>query len=389
MPNEPAPSRKCPLCGTAAAAAAKRCVVCAAALPPEPRLTVKRSGDPTGGFGLARGALGSDPALPIPLIVGALLLLITIGLLLILFAQGINPFVEPTPTVTSTPTLQPTFTAQPTRTPTSTPTSTPLPPLVHKVQEADSCIRLAAIYNVAVQSILQLNSFAQACPLYVGQEVLVPQPTLTPVPTGTSTLPAPQLTQESRPTHAVLAGESLSSIAALYAINFNVLAEVNGKLPPDYAISIGEVLRIPLDAPAPTAGPTPTATALPPYNAPRLLVPADGAAVSQIDQTVALQWASVGLLRANEVYLITVEDVTANSAKRLEATTLTTRYIVTVEMKPFEAVPHVFKWKVVTARQTGVAGDGRTLYEPAGATSAERTFTWTGIGIVPTLTPAP
>lgn len=389
MPNEPAPSRKCPLCGAAAAAAAKRCVVCAAALPPEPQITIKRSGDPTGGFGLARGALGSGPALPIPLIVGALLLLITIGLLLILFAQGINPFVEPTPTVTSTPTLQPTFTAQPTRTPTSTPTSTPLPPLVHKVQEADSCIRLAAIYNVAVQSILQLNSFAQACPLYVGQEVLVPQPTLTPVPTGTSTLPAPQLTQESRPTHAVLAGESLSSIAALYAINFNVLAEVNGKLPPDYAISIGEVLRIPLDAPAPTAGPTPTATALPPYNAPRLLVPADGAAVSQIDQTVALQWASVGLLRANEVYLITVEDVTANSAKRLEATTLTTRYIVTVEMKPFEAVPHVFKWKVVTARQTGVAGDGRTLYEPAGATSAERTFTWTGIGIVPTLTPAP
>lgn len=389
MPNEPAPSRKCPLCGAAAASAAKRCVVCAAALPAEPRLTVKRSGDPTGSFGLARGALGSGPALPIPLIVGVLMLLITIGLLLILFAQGINPFVEPTPTVTSTPTLQPTFTAQPTRTPTSTPTSTPLPPLVHKVQEADSCIRLAAIYNVAVQSILQLNSFAQGCPLYVGQEVLVPQPTLTPVPTGTSTLPAPQLTQESRPTHAVLAGESLSSIAALYAINFNVLAEVNGKLPPDYAISIGEVLRIPLDAPAPTAGPTPTATALPPYNAPRLLVPADGAAISQIDQTVALQWASVGLLRANEVYLITVEDVTANSAKRLEATTLTTRYIVTVEMKPYEAVPHVFKWKVVTARQTGVAGDGRTLYEPAGATSAERTFTWTGIGIVPTVTPAP
>jgi hypothetical protein len=99
-------------------------VVCAAALPPEPTLTVKRRGDPTGGFGLARSSLRTGAALPIPLIVGVLLLLITIGLLLILFAQGINPFVEPTPTVTSTPTLQPTFTAQPTRTPTSTPTST-------------------------------------------------------------------------------------------------------------------------------------------------------------------------------------------------------------------------------------------------------------------------
>ena len=53
-------------------------------------------------------------------------------------------------------------------------------------------------------------------------------------------------------------------------------------------------------------------------------------------------------------------------------------------MKPAEAAPHVFKWSVVTARQTGFSSDGRPLYQPAGATSEERTFTWTGIGVLPT-----
>jgi hypothetical protein len=94
-----------------------------------------------------------------------------------------------------------------------------------------------------------------------------------------------------------------------------------------------------------------------------------------------LQWTSVATLRENEVYLISVEDVTQNGSQRISVTTLTTRYIVAVDMKPYEAVPHVFRWTVVTARQTGVTDDGRPMYQPAGATSVERTFTWTGIGV--------
>ena len=183
--------------------------------------------------------------------------------------------------------------------------------------------------------------------------------------------------------HVVSAGESLSSISADYGVNFSVMAEVNGKLPPDYAITIGETLSIPMDMPVPTAGPTPTETSLPPYAAPRLLNPPDGAAISSIDQTVSLQWTSVATLRENEVYLVSVEDVTANESHRISDTTLTTRYIVGVVMKPYEAVPHVFRWTVVTARQTGVTDDGRPMFQPAGATSLERTFTWTGIGVAP------
>jgi hypothetical protein len=89
-------------------------------------------------------------------------------------------------------------------------------------------------------------------------------------------------------------------------------------------------------------------------------------------------------LRENEVYLVIVEDVTSNKPKLIKDTTISTRYLVDVDMKPVEAVPHVFKWSVVTARQTGVSDDGRPLYQPAGAVSEERTFTWTGLGILPT-----
>jgi hypothetical protein len=89
--------------------------------------------------------------------------------------------------------------------------------------------------------------------------------------------------------------------------------------------------------------------------------------------------------------LVTVEDLTCNCAKRLQETTNQTRFIVNVDMKPPEAAPHIFRWSVVTVRQNGVTNDGKPIYEPAGATSEERTFTWTGIGVpvTPTLTPSP
>ncbi|MDP6584303.1 MAG: LysM peptidoglycan-binding domain-containing protein, partial [Anaerolineales bacterium] len=322
--------------------------------------------------------------IPIPVAVAAVTLMILGGLALLLVSSGNNPFVEPTATITPSATSVPTFTAAPTKKPTNLPTSTSLPPVVHNVVEGDTCILIAVTYDVSVQSVLQLNGFTQACPLLVGQEVMVPVPTSIPAPTITATMMSLALTQLARPIHMVSAGESLSSIAAYYGVSFKAMAEVNGKLPPDYAISIGENLTVPVDMPLPTSGPTPTETSLPPYPAPNLLNPPDGQAISYIEQTVSLQWTSIVNLRENEVYLVTVQDVTSNRPKRIEDSTISTRYIINVDMKPAEAAPHVFKWSIVTARQTGFSSDGRPLYQPAGAASEERTFTWTGIGVLPT-----
>ncbi len=78
-----------------------------------------------------------------------------------------------------------------------------------------------------------------------------------------------------------------------------------------------------------------------------------------------------------------------NCAKRKTDVTTQTRYIVSVDLKPAEAAPHIFKWTVVAVRQAGATEAGEPIYEPAGATSEERTFTWTGIGLPTTATPPP
>ncbi len=421
----PAP-RLCPTCGTRVGDAATKCIVCGADLTlDKDKSSQKRKQTPahepiSSPIVATAPILDSEPVpepepeskppptiqpvgiaqktnppagrrfgripIPLPAFIGGIAILALLLLTVFLFSSGLAGTNDATPTITQTSTPPPTFTPPPASTNTPVPTNTPLPALIHIVAQGDTCTSIAVVFNVSVQSILELNGFPQSCPLFVGQEVSVPQPTATPVPTPTNTLPPLELTQAARPTHVVGSGESLSSIATFFGVDFNVMAEVNGKLPPDYAITIGELLVIPDDVPAPTAGPTPTSTPLPPYAAPRLLNPPDGAAISSVEQTVTLQWASVGLLQDNETYLVTVEDVTANSARRVQVTTLTTRYIVGVELKPFEAVPHVFKWTIVAARQVGTTDGGEPIYEPAGATSLERTFSWTGIGIVPTPT---
>ncbi len=330
--------------------------------------------------------------LPLPAAIAIILTFLLMGVVLVLGAMGAIPlFTPPTPTITLTPTASPTLTPLPTATETTAPSPTPLPPVEYTVASGDTCISIAFNANIGLQALLEANGLSQACPLVAGQKLTVPQPTYTPTPLPTSTLDSVSLTETARPRtyYTVAAGDNLFSIAAFYNVDPAALAAENGIPPPDYAITVGQVLTIPLDRPPPTVGPSPTATPLPPYPAPILLSPAEGAAISPVEQAVTLQWSAVDILQEGEVYLVSIEDVTCNCAKRKLDTTTTTRYIVNVDMKPEEAAPHVFKWSVVTARQTSTNDKGDPVYEPAGATSEVRTFTWTGIGVPATATPSP
>lgn len=364
--------------------------------PPSPTTTTPPSGVPTGpaaqpsSTAPAQGRRGVTLSLPIA--VAVILIFLLMGTVLVLGATGIISFGSPpTPTVTLTPTVPPTLTLAPTATETTAPSPTPLPPVEYTVTSGDTCISIAFNANIGLQALLEVNGLSQACPLIVGQKLTVPQPTYTPTPLPTNTLEAVALTETARPrtTYTVVANDTLFSIAAFYNVDPAALAAENGIPPPDYPITVGLVLTIPLDRPPPTVGPSPTATALPPYPAPILLSPPEGAAISPIEQTVTLQWNAVDILQEGEVYLVSIEDVTCNCARRKLDTTTATRYIVNVDMKPEEAAPHVFKWSVVTARQTGTNDKGDPIYEPAGATSDMRTFTWTGIGVATTATPSP
>jgi LysM repeat protein len=330
--------------------------------------------------------------LPLPLAIGLIVVFVGMGAALMVGASGIlGPRETPTPTITQTITATATFTLAPTSTNTPLPTPTPLPPVEYTVVAGDSCISIAVQFDISLQVLLDVNGLAQACPLVIGQKLQVPQPTYTPTALPTNTSEPGGLTETARPrdSYTVQAGDTLFSIAAARNVDYVALAEENGIPGPDYAISVGQVLTIPLDRPPATAGPSPTATGLPPYPAPALLSPANGSPVSPVEQTVVLQWAAVDVLQEGEAYLVTVEDLTCNCAKRLQEPVTQTRFIVNVDMKPAEAAPHIFRWTVVTARQNGTTADGTPIYEAAGATSEERTFTWTGIGLPTSPTPAP
>lgn len=314
------------------------------------------------------------------------------GAVLVMGAMGVIKFgEEPTPTITFTPTPPPTFTPAPTATETPAPSPTPLPPVEYTVVAGDTCISVAVKANISLRALLDANGLSEACPLVIGQKLQVPQPTYTPTPPPTNTLEPAALTETALPrtTYTVAAGDTLFSIAAKFNVDYSALADENGIPGPDYIVTVGQALTIPLYAVPPTAGPSPTATPLPPYPAPGLLSPPNGAAISPVEQTVVLQWAAVDVLKEGEQYLVTIEDVTCNCAKKKVDVTTQTRYIVNVEMKPAEAAPHIFRWSVVTVRQTGTTEKGDPIYEPAGATSEDRTFTWTGIGVPTTATPTP
>lgn len=424
------PPRLCPTCGTRVGDLATKCIVCGAdlsgpaatpnkpqrqwrsLLPPRPTFGNSSARPPqaapgqTGPLPPAGRTPAPQPAstanapggitIPLPGLI-ALILFLTIlvitGTVLILnYSGALDLQRTEVPTVTVTATPSPTFTAIPTATPTVAPTPTPLPPIEYTVVSGDSCISIAVRNDISVQALLESNGLSQACPLVVGQKLQVPQPTYTPTAPPTATLESVSLTETARPRqqYTVTAVDTLFSLAAKFNVDYLALAEENGIPGPDYPITVGQVLQIPLDRPPATVGPSPTATALPPYPPPALLSPANGAAISPVEQTVVLQWAAVDVLKDGEVYLITVEDVTCNCAKNLTEVTTQTRYIVNVEMKPIEAAPHVFSWTIVTARQSGLTADGKPVYEAAGATSEIRTFTWTGIGAPnPTATPSP
>ena len=105
---------------------------------------------------------------------------------------------------------------------------------------------------------------------------------------------------------------------------------------------------------------------------------------------MALQWASVGTLRSDELYMVIIEDVFTNGEIKLVDYVTDSKYILPVSLRPKDNKPHIFRWKVATVRQTGTDGSGKPVYETSGATSTPRDFVWMAGGTNPPAnTPTP
>jgi LysM repeat protein len=377
-------SKVCPTCGTRLTENATRCLVCGTELSVKAETKSKKTESAVGPSRMP------EITLSLPAALGALVLILLIGAAAVYLSlqAGIGgKLEEPTPvlTPTNTATITPTATEVPTGTP--IPTETPLPPFDYTVRSGDTCGIIAATFGISVQSIIITNSLSAECFVSQGQTLKIPYPTATPAPPPTA-IPneATQTAQAcEKVPYTVQANDTLSSIAANYNVPQDAIRFYNG-LASDNVL-LGTTIIVPLCERFATPGPTPTATLPPPYPAPNLLLPADGAAFTLANDVVTLQWASIGTLRDNERYQVTVLDVTSGQGLRLTEYVTDTKFIVPSSFRPNDNLAHVIRWWVTTVRQNGVDEQGQPIYESAGAVSDERVFSWVGVTVQNTPSP--
>lgn len=342
--------------------------------------------------------------------------------------------VEDTPTATPLPTA--TYRVAPTATPLNSPTPLPtmtLPPnqVYHTVEANETASSIAKLYGTTAKAILQANGLKESSVLRVGQQLIIPLPVAdTPTPSVT---PTPSATPFL---YTVKSGDMLSVIAKRFGTTVEALMEANGiedatrlkvgtqliiVQPPDYSatmayetyvvqqgdtlytiaakygLSIAEIkeangltsnnlkvaqeLRIPVGTATPTSTLTPTPsltpTPAPPRPAPVLLAPADGVAFEGADTVILLNWASVGILPADEWYVLRVERVGVWSDRLYEAWTKATSWRVPTDwLAAGPAGAQRFRWQVMVERQTGVDDKGMPLGEPISPPGEVRTFSW-------------
>jgi LysM repeat protein len=386
-PEESLKTKICPTCGTKLNESATRCLVCGRRFADEVVADSKGKKSTSE----VQGPRIPEVTLSLPVALGLVLLVLAIGAgtVFAVFQTG-NLTTEPaTPTVT--PSITPTITVTPTATATETPQSTytPLPPLEYTIQSGDTCLSIAFNFGVSVNSIITLNNLPVACNnLVQGQRLLIPQPTPTPSPAPTNTLNPLEATEAACQmfSYTVQSGDTLGGIARNYNVSTESIKNYNA-LPSDVVYE-GMNLNIPLCERLPTPGPTPTPTNPPPYPAPNLLLPADGAIFTSATDVITLQWASVGTLRQNEAFAVTIEDVTEGRGRRLTEYVSDTKYIVPVTFRPTTSTPNVYRWYVIPVRQTGTSMDGNPIYDTAGSGSLSRAFVWWSSGAAPA-TPNP
>ncbi|GAB4510230.1 MAG: hypothetical protein OHK0046_06670 [Anaerolineae bacterium] len=312
----------------------------------------------------------------------------------------ISPTLSPTPTRTLTPaavvqiiTLPPTSTLPPTATATPEPT---LGPFEYTIQSGDDLISIVQRFgyrefNNIITEIVRLNDNMSNPDILPppGTVLLIPRPTQVPMVldvTGAAT-------SERRVSsavigdidcHTVAENEALVGIAEQYGITLEIISQLNPDINffgcnfeepsggPNCSpiIVVGTCINVPFPTATPTLTLTPsgseTPTATPTLRAPGLISPPDG---SRVTGNVTLFWDSVGLLAADEFYLVQVTDTTTGAV--WPAATKNTSIMIDSSMIPTNGQPHVMEWRVTIGKQ-----DASGAYIPTGAPGTARTFRW-------------
>ena len=209
-----------------------------------------------------------------PFLVYGAIALVVIGLIVILywlFGSGQNPVGSlfptetPTPTLTFTPTntVTPSVTATITETATITLTPTRSGPTEYIIQEGDTLPGIAERFELGSDGVLLLidnnPEIMQSNGVYfVGQKLFIPAPGAvrnTPTPIG-------DIPSGTRIDYQVLPGDTLAGIAARFNSKEENIISVNN-ITDANAITVGQVLKIPVNLVTATATFPPTSTSSP------------------------------------------------------------------------------------------------------------------------------
>jgi LysM repeat protein len=386
-PRPGIPSRICPSCGTRIADTASRCAVCGMVFESGPGRTARVPSRISGSSATLN--------LPVGVVIAGPILSLIIGALAVVFLvrSGHFPGAPSTPAVLPSVSPTITLTSLPTDTPAPTSTPSPLPPIRMTVQAGDTCLGLAAKAGIQdINLITNANGKAVNCDnLQPGQELLFPRPTPTMPPASTATAGVFKQTETACTfdSYKVDTGDTLSGIARAYNVSIESIKKWNSQY--SFANDVvfeGMVLRIPLCERLATPGATPTPTTPPPYPAPNLLSPRDGAPFGASDQEIALQWAAVATLRDNEEYQVTIENISSGNGDKFLNYVKDTRFIVPVSLRPTDGSTRIYRWSVSVVRISGTTDAGNPIYVSAGQTSERRVFAWGGTA-PPAITPTP
>lgn len=295
-------------------------------------------------------------------------------------SPSVIPTNSPSPTLSAQPelaTIAPSITPIPTET--FTPSPSPEPYATYIIQTGDTLLYIIQQPPFFYRDLRVLDEVVALNPNIIsadrlppaGSSILIPYPTTTPTPEGyeLTAVAQPEQPQVNLPFNAeiiqveVREGETILGIASRNATNLSILATLNPQLGffgcdfsnpsggPDCTVSIrpGDFVNVPALTPTPTLSPTfsgnETATLTPTYTAPMVIYPPQDA--SAPPRSFQLQWVSVGELRPDEVYLVQIEDQTAEMTHT--DITRATSYELPEALIPADGQTHTIRWRVTLA----------------------------------------
>ncbi len=296
--------------------------------------------------------------------------------------QVSTPTLTPSATMTLSPepildTAPPTGTAEP-PTATATFTETPNPYATYIIQQGDTIIYIVQLFGhrdlAVIDEVLRLNSNIRSQDRLpgAGSSITIPLPTATFTPEGfalTASAQPPNVPQIRLPIDTeiiqipVQEGITILGIAQEYNTTLPIMATLNPQLGffncdftnpsggPDCTVILGpnDIVNVPQLTPTPTLSPTfsgnETATPTPTYIPPIAFFPQQESVVSPV--SFSLQWLTVGILRANESYLVELQDTTSGT-QHLDVTR-NTSYALPSSLIPADGQPHIMRWRISVA----------------------------------------